>query len=203
MTYIVPISKDVWGSMAWHLIHNFSIHSINDECMYILIKTFGYILPCPTCKKHYNYLINDIYILEKEEISKKKIIKYLYEIHNIINTNLEKKNKISFKKATELHEKTNNNDIICFIIIVYSNFNYSNMSFNEFDKIYNFFQCFMKNYPDKVLNKKFSQILESNHFIKSDTPLTFKKWFLKYFKEDKILKKYYNNTKLKLISKID
>ena len=85
--------------------------------------------------------------------------------------------------------------------MIYSNFNYSNMSFNEFDKIYNFFLCFMKNYPDKVLNKKFTKMLDSEQFIKSDTPLTFKKWFLKYFKEDKILKKYYNNTKLKLISK--
>ena len=91
MTYIVPISKDIWGSMAWHLIHNFSMNSTDNECMYILIKTFGYILPCPTCKKHYNYLINDIYILEKDGITKKKIIKYLYEIHNIINSNLEKK----------------------------------------------------------------------------------------------------------------
>ena len=65
--------------------HNFSLKSNDNECMFTLINTFGYILPCPTCKKHYNYLINDIYVLNKDEMNKKKMIKYLYEIHNIID----------------------------------------------------------------------------------------------------------------------
>ena len=201
MTYIVSISKDVWGPIAWHLIHNFSIKSKSNDCMFTLIKTFGYILPCPTCKKHYNYLINDIYILNKNKLSEKLIIKYLYEIHNIINTNLEKKHKISFKKAVEFHEKTNNGNIIYFIIIVYSNFNYKNMAFNEFDKIYNFFLCFMKNYPDKSINKIFEKMINSNDFIHSDTPLTFKNWFVKKFKENKIIKKFYNDTKIKILTR--
>lgn len=200
MTYIVSISKEIWGAMGWHLIHNFSIHSKDNECMFILIKTFGYILPCPTCKKHYNYLIDEIYVLDKQNISKKKIIKYLHEIHNIINSNLEKK-KISYKKAIDIHKNTNNEDILYFIIMIYSQFNYNIMSFNEFDKIYNFFICFLKNYPDEILNKKFLKMLNSNDFKKSDTPLTFKNWFMKEFKNSHFLKKYYNKSKIKLLKK--
>ncbi len=191
MSYIIPIGKDTWGSIAWHLIHYFSIHYSYNDCMYILIKTFGYILPCPTCKKHYNYFIHDIYKLEKENSNKNIMIKYLYELHNVINNNLDKNIKISYKKSIKIHNETKNDDIIFFIIIIYSNLNYKIMSFSEFDKIYNFFICFMKNYPDKEIQKKYIKLLNSEQFKESDTPLTFQKWFKLYFKENKSIKKYY------------
>ena len=105
--------------------------------MLILIKTFGYVLPCPTCKKHYNYLINNIYKLEDEDSSKKVMIKYLYDIHNIINENLDKNIKISLNKAIEINKKINNSKFIYLIVHLYLSINYNNMSFNEFDKVYN------------------------------------------------------------------
>ena len=191
MSQVVDIDKNKWGPIAWNLIHNFSIKSKNNDCMYILIKTFGYLLPCPVCRKHYNYLINDIYKLEKENCTKDYMIKYLYEIHNIINENLDKKIKISFKKCKELHKKTYNSDIIFFIVMIYSSINYKKISFNEFDKIYNFFICFLKIYPNNKINQNFKKILKNKKFIDSDTPLTFSKWFHEYFKELDYIKKYY------------
>lgn len=191
MSKILIIDKKKWGPIAWHMIHNFSIKSKNDKCMFILIKTFGYILPCPTCKKHYNYLINDIYKIDEENADKKILIKYLYEIHNLINDNLEKNIKISLKKSIEVNKKINNAKFIFFIIIIYSNLNYKMMSFNDFDKIYNFFICFLKNYPSNNLNIKFDKILKSKKFISSDTPLTFKKWFHENFKNLSYIKEYY------------
>lgn len=191
MSYIIPIGKDIWGSIAWHFIHNFSIHSSNNEYMYILIQTFGYILPCPVCKKHYNYFINDIYKLDKGTISKKIMIKYLYELHNVINTNLDVNIKISFKEAIKIHDDTKNDDILFFIIMIYSNLNYKIMSFSEFDKIYNFFICFVKNYPDNKIQIKLIKLIDGKEFIESDTPLTFQKWFKLYFKQNTFIKKYY------------
>jgi len=201
-TTILELDKYKWGPFGWHLIHNFSIHSNDNECMYILIKTFGYILPCPTCKKHYNYLINDIYKIEKDNCNKKYLIKYLYDIHNIINDNLEKKKKISFQEAKKLHKKTKNEEIIFFIVTVYSNLNYKKLSFFEFDKIYNFFLCFLKNYPSSDLKDKFTSILNSKKFQESDTPLTFRKWFLKDFISLSFINTYFKNCKKNIIYSI-
>ena len=129
---VISLDNSKWGPLAWHLIHNFTLHSKNNEDMIIMIKTFGYILPCQTCKKHYNYLINDIYIID-ENASKKRIIKYLYEIHNLINSTLEKK-KFNFNKALEVNEKIDNDKFIYLFIIFYSKLPYINMSFHDFDK---------------------------------------------------------------------
>jgi len=99
------MSKEIWGPKAWHLIHNFSIYSKNNECMYTMIQTFGYILPCEVCKKHYNYIINDIYYLNEKNVSKDLMIKYLIDIHNMINEDLDKHLKLSFKKCQLIFKK--------------------------------------------------------------------------------------------------
>ena len=201
MTIIIPTDKKMWGPLAWHLIHNFSIKSTNNECMFILIKTFGYILPCPTCKKHYNYLISDIYELKKK--NKNIMIKYLYEIHNIINQNLNKNHNLTYNEVLDKQKKTNNEKIIFFFVISYSNLNYIDMSFTEFDKIYNFFYCFIKNYPDKKIRNIFENILNNNSLDICQTPLSFKKWFINDFKEIKEIKENYNSYKIKILEKIN
>ena len=186
---VISLDNSKWGPLAWHLIHNFTLHSKNNEDMIIMIKTFGYILPCQTCKKHYNYLINDIYIID-ENASKKRIIKYLYEIHNLINSTLEKK-KFNFNKSLEVNEKIDNDKFIYLFIIFYSKLPYINMSFHDFDKIYNFFISFSKNYPSKVIRNKFKSILETNSFKKAETPLSFRKWFIEEFKKIDFIQKSY------------
>lgn len=186
---VISLDNSKWGPLAWHLIHNFTIKSKSNVDMIIMIKTFGYILPCETCKKHYNYLINDIYILD-DNFNKKKIIKYLYEIHNLINSTLEKKN-ISFKKALEVNEKTENHKFIYLLIIFYSKLPYLTMSFLEFDRIYNFFVSYLKNYPSKSIQNKFKIILESNSFQKAETPLTFRKWFIDEFRKIDFIQESY------------
>ena len=65
------------------------------------------------------------------------------------------------------------------------------MSFFEFDKIYNFFVCFLKNYPSNKIKNDFKNILESKSFKESDTPLTFKKWFFNNFKKIDFINDYY------------
>ena len=175
------MSKEIWGPKAWHLIHNFSIHSKNNNCMYTMIQTFGHILPCEVCKKHYNYIINDIYYLNEENVSKEIITKYLIDIHNMINEDLDKHLKMSFKNAIEIQKKTIDSDILFFIKIVYKQFDYINMSFFEFDKIYNFFICFVQNYPSKKINIILNDLISKKDFSDADTPMSFKKWFMKNF----------------------
>ena len=175
------MSKEIWGPKAWHLIHNFSIYSKNNECMYTMIQTFGYILPCEVCKKHYNYIINDIYYLNEKNVSKDLMIKYLIDIHNMINEDLDKNLKLSYKKAINLQKKTKDSDILFFIKVVYKQFDYINMSFFEFDKIYNFFICFVQNYPSKKIHTILNELILKKEFKDAITPLSFKKWFFKNY----------------------
>lgn len=202
MSKVIVLDRNVWGPLGWHVIHNFSIKSTDNDCMNTLIRTFGYILPCPTCKKHYNYLITNIYIINDNINNKKGMIKYLYDIHNIINKNLEKKIKISLKESIEVNKKIDNPKFIYFLIIIYSNINYKKISFNEFDKIYNFFICFLKNYPSKEIRVKFTKIINSKDFIDSDTPMTFHKWFHKKFKKINFINENYEKYNKKIINNI-
>ena len=175
------MSKEVWGPKAWHLIHTFSIHSKDNECLYTMIQTFGYILPCEVCKKHYNYLINDIYYLNENKITQKMMIQYLIDIHNMINNDLDKKVKLSYKKAIQLQEKTQDDNILFLIKSIYKHLDYQHMSFNEFDKIYNFFVCFVKDYPTKKIRIKLNELINQKEFEDANTPMSFKKWFIKYY----------------------
>ena len=185
---IINVGNEDWGPLAWNFIHNYSIHSKNNELMIVMIKTFGYILPCPTCKSHYNFIINDIYklneIIEKDKNknkTKKYLIKYLYTIHNLVNETLDKNNKISLKEAIEIHKKINHSKLIYFIVLIYKNLNYNSMSINDYDKIYNFFISFLNNYPSNEINEKFRNIIHSESFQNIKSPLSFRKWFLKDF----------------------
>ena len=55
------------------------------------------------------------------------------------------------------------------------------MSFNEFDKIYNFFVCFVKDYPTKKIRIKLNELINQKEFEDANTPMSFKKWFIKYY----------------------
>jgi hypothetical protein len=188
----ILLGKEKWGPIAWNLIHYFSIHSNNNECMKIIILTFGYIIPCETCKKHYHFLINTILPLNDQHYSKKYFIKYLFHIHNLINEDLNKKS-ISFNKALKDNSTMNDQKILLFIKIIYQQFNYKKMSCTEFDKIYNFFICFVKLYPNKKINLVLNKEIQSSHFKEANTPLTFRKWILNDFSNLKIIKNINKN----------
>lgn len=176
------MSKEIWGPKAWHLIHNFSIRSNDNECMMVLINNFGYILPCQTCKKHYLYLINDIYPITN--INKINMIHYMIDIHNIINDDLDKSVNLSYKEAIEVQKKTKNKDILYFMTKTYSQMDYATMSFFEFDKVFDFFVCFVKLYPTKNIHEKLNKLIQKKSFQEIDTPKEFGKWIQLYFSND-------------------
>jgi hypothetical protein len=166
----ISLSKKDWGPIIWNMYHTFAINYIIDNKNNIdlydkFINCLGYILPCDTCRTHYNYIITDIYPLEEDENNNKKLFKYTYEIHKLINETLSKEN-ISYKKAYEIHKTPNNKDIIFIIKTIYLNLEYKSMSFYTYDKIYNFFISFCKLYPEKEIRLKLKKIINSTNFHK-------------------------------------
>jgi len=166
----ISLGKKSWGPIVWNMYHTFAINYIatnnnknNIDLYEKFINCLGYILPCDTCRVHYNYLITDIYPLDKDEINKDKLFKYTYEIHKLINETLNKEN-ISYKKAYNLNKKINNKDILFIIKTIYLNLEYKSMSFYTYDKIYNFFISFCKLYPEKKIRTKLKKIIDSTNF---------------------------------------
>ena len=178
----ILIGKDKWGPIAWNIYHSFSINFLKkyaDDYL-IFINTFGYILPCETCKSHYNYVINDIYKIDDIEINKNNIIKYTYNIHKLVNELLNKKN-ISLKKAILLNKDIHINNSLFLIKTIYSNFDYKKMSFFLFDKIFNFFIVFCKLYPQKEIRKKLQKLINSEKFKDINSPNQFIEWYKSNF----------------------
>ena len=146
-----------------------------------LVKTNLFISSLKKQEENINYYIVKSKYLNEENVSKEIITKYLIDIHNMINEDLDKHLKMSFKNAIEIQKKTIDSDILFFIKIVYKQFDYINMSFFEFDKIYNFFICFVQNYPSKKINIILNDLISKKDFSDADTPMSFKKWFMKNY----------------------
>jgi len=175
-------SKEKWGPKAWNLLHSFSINNNykipenKKHNYYIFYTTFTYILPCIICSDHYYDIIHNIEPLEEEKISRSYIKKFIFKVHNIVNSILNK-SKYSYKKYIQEQPITNNEDIFFFINNVYKNFDYDMMSLYKFDQIYNFFINFCILYPDKHIQKNLKKLIKSNNFKNIKTPIDFKQWF--------------------------
>ena len=186
----ILIGKDKWGPVAWNIYHSFSINFIKEykEDYIIFINTFGYILPCETCKSHYNYIISDIYKIDDIKITKNNLSKYTYKIHKVVNYTLEKKN-ISYKKSLKINENININNSLFLIKIIYKNLNYNKMSFFLYDKIFNFFITFCKLYPDEKIRNILTKLINTEKFNNINSPNQFLEWFELVFLEKSIIKK--------------
>jgi len=61
---------------------------------------------------------------------------------------------------------------------------YATMSFFEFDKVFDFFVCFVKLYPTKNIHEKLNKLIQKKSFQEIDTPKEFGKWIQLYFSND-------------------
>ena len=176
--------RQTWGPIIWNMYHTFSINFVDlnesNELYKYFINCLGYILPCETCKIHYNYIVNDIFPVDNSDICKDNFFKYTYEIHKLINETLSKKN-ISYKEAYKIHKVPNNKDILFIMKTIYINLDYHKMSFFLYDKVYNFFIAFCKLYPDKNIRKNLINMIESTNFKNILTINEFQKFIKNIF----------------------
>ena len=120
-----------WGPIYWNYIHAVSIYypdnptKKNKEDHLQLIYKFMDTVPCGDCQNEIKLLITDKNLWTALE-SKDKIVKYLFNIHNIINKRLKKKQirlvdfykKYSFNDSTNLFGLIKLNKIKTIIIVI-------------------------------------------------------------------------------------
>ena len=188
--------RKIWGPKFWSILHSFSFNN-NLEIKerdkgkyYIFYTSIIYIIPCKICSSHYSDIINYINPLIEEKITKEYLIKWVFDTHNIINQTLNK-NIYDFKIFLNNNNKINNIQTFFMIDLIYSNFDYTNISLYTYDQIYNFFLNFCLLYPDEKVKKNLRKLIKNDDFKKIQIPSEFKTWFIH---NKKNIKKYlYNN----------
>ncbi len=192
------ISRSVWGPIAWHLLHTFSINNMkpvkeeDKHNYYLFYHSFQYSLPCKVCSEHYEDIINVHLPLEEEKINRDYLIHYVHVFHNIVNDFLEK-NEYPFEKVIIKHKKPDNENIFTFVQDIYKAENFNSMSISRFDGLYQFFQTFCKLYPNKKIRKSLTRLVSKKSFQEIITPKVFYIWLEKHFFNLKINKILYHN----------
>lgn len=174
--------KKIWGPKAWHLLHIFSINNkkkiskkkINNYILFY--NSFTYLIPCELCKSHYEVIINDINPLIEYNITRKYLIKWTYDVHNLVN-HIIKKKKYSYQNFLNNLPKINHNDIFFTLHVIYLNIDYDTISLYTYDQIYIFFINFCILYPEKERRKRLKNIIKKNNFKNINTPKEFIIWF--------------------------
>lgn len=100
----------IWGSSLWHVMHCMSFnYPINptqeDKKNYMLfIKNLKHILPCGKCRKNLTGNFQKLPLTMKDMLNRESFSKYVYNLHEVINTMLGKKSGLSYEEVRETYE---------------------------------------------------------------------------------------------------
>ena len=101
----------IWGPSTWHLLHSISFNypviptDLDKQNYKEFIFSLKNILPCGKCRKN---LVNNFKKLPLEETdlaSRETFSKYVYNLHEIINTMLNKKSGLSYDDVRNTYER--------------------------------------------------------------------------------------------------
>ena len=100
MPQVIEMPPNVWGPIFWNTIHIITLaYPINpDDATQQAAKNFfyslQYLLPCPICKEHYKKHLEEF---PPNVSSQQNIIRYAFELHNLVNKDLGKR-EISYQE---------------------------------------------------------------------------------------------------------
>ena len=118
------MNPNIWGESAWLFLHTITLNypenpTLSDKQNYkSFFESLIDILPCPTCREHYeeNIKNNPIQLNSKEDL-----VRWLIKIHNNVN---ERKNKptLSYEEVinyyTKLYNPVNKYDEIIKLLLI-------------------------------------------------------------------------------------
>jgi hypothetical protein len=100
----------VWGPPAWHFIHTVSFNypvapTCDDRKNYrAFVENLQNILPCGKCRKNLRKNFRKLPLLPKDLESRATFSLYIYKLHELINTMLNKKSGLSYEDVRERYE---------------------------------------------------------------------------------------------------
>lgn len=100
----------VWGPGMWHALHtisfNYPVNPTNtDKHNYKnYILSLKHVLPCGKCRKNFRKNLKRLPLTMSQMQSRDTFSKYIYKMHELINTMLGKKSGLSYDDVRERYE---------------------------------------------------------------------------------------------------
>jgi hypothetical protein len=100
----------VWGPSMWHYLHTMSFNypvepTCDDKRRYRdFIINLQYVLPCGKCRKNLKKNFKKLPLEMKDMKSRTTFSKYIYNLHELINTMLHKKSGLSYETVRARYE---------------------------------------------------------------------------------------------------
>ena len=100
----------VWGPSLWHSLHtisfNYPVHPSNEDKINYrnFILNLRYVLPCGKCRSNFKKNMKSLPLTMKHMKSRETFSKYVYELHELINTMLLKKSGLTYDDVKERYE---------------------------------------------------------------------------------------------------
>jgi len=121
------MNPNIWGPHAWLFLHSITLGYPNNPSETDKINLLNFfnvlsdVLPCKKCRNGFKSHIKE-YPLTNEILSSKiKVIKWLIDIHNLVNKENNKKllsHENAFKELLNVYDTNNKIWIITIIIII-------------------------------------------------------------------------------------
>ena len=100
----------VWGPALWHSLHTISFNyptnpSKQDKANYKnYFTSLQYILPCIYCRENFKENLKKLPLTNKVLKNRENLSLWLYQIHELVNNNLDKKGSISYEDVRDRYE---------------------------------------------------------------------------------------------------
>jgi hypothetical protein len=100
----------VWGNSLWHVLHTMSFNypvnptNENKKNYMFFIKNLKNVLPCGKCRKNLSGNFKKLPLTMNCMINRETFSKYIYNLHEVINTMLGKKSGLSYEEVRNTYE---------------------------------------------------------------------------------------------------
>ena len=100
----------VWGPSLWHSLHaisfNYPVYPNKEQKLQYLefFKSLKHVLPCKYCRENYKKNIKTVPLNMSTMKSRETLSRWLYELHEEINTMLHKKSNLTFDQVRTRYE---------------------------------------------------------------------------------------------------
>ena len=100
----------VWGPSMWHFLHTTSFNypvrpTMDDKHHYRdLILNLRWTLPCGKCRKNFVTNLQKLPLRMRHMASRDTFSRYVYDLHELINTMLGKKSGLTYETVRERYE---------------------------------------------------------------------------------------------------
>ena len=100
----------VWGPSMWHYLHTMSFNypvkptKLNKLHYYKFIYSLKNVLPCGKCRKNLKTNFQKLPLTMKHMDSRMTFSKYIYDLHELINTMLGKKSNLTYEMVRDRYE---------------------------------------------------------------------------------------------------